>query len=63
MVFRDGQQRVLLFTTNRALKDIIVGGDQEERPKYNVTVTLQSIGISLVNDMLGMEVAYIGITQ
>ena len=63
MVFRDGQQRVLLFTTNNELKKVIMSGNQEERPKLNVTVSLQSIGISLVNDTLGLEVAYIGIAQ
>ena len=63
IVFRDGEQRMLLFTTNRKLRDVIVRGNYEERPQYNVSVSLQSIGISLVNDTLGLEVAYIGITQ
>jgi len=63
IVFRNGQQRVLLFTTNSELKEVIVSGSNEERPKYNLSVSLQSIGLSLVNDTLGLEVAYIGITQ
>ena len=61
--FRDGLQRVLLFTTNEVLIQHVSEGNHLERVKMDLTLSLQSVGVSLVNDILGREVAYIGIFQ
>ena len=34
---------------------------QKERPSQRITLGLQSVGLSLVNNEKGIEVAYIGI--
>lgn len=61
--FRDGLQRVVLFTTNKLLSQHILGGNKLERAKMDVSLSIKSVGVSLVNDMLGLEIAYIGIFQ
>ena len=64
--FLDGLQRVVLFTTNAALKghiDSVVGGNKSERTTTSVSLSLKALGLSLVNDSKGKEVAYIGIPQ
>ncbi len=61
--FRDGLQRVVLFTTDKTLRQHILEGNKLERPQVNLTVSLKSVGVSLVNDLLGLEIAYIGIFQ
>ena len=61
--FRDGLQRVVLFTTNKLLSQHILGGNKLERAKLDVSLSIKSVGVSLVNDVLGLEIAYIGIFQ
>jgi hypothetical protein len=54
---------VVLFTTNEILRQHILDGNKLQRPNMAVTLSLKSVGVSLVNDQLGLEIAYIGIYQ
>ena len=47
---------------NSELKQLILEGNMQERP-MKITLSLQSVAISLVNDILGLEVACIHIPQ
>ena len=38
-------------------------GNKFERAQMDLTLSLQSVGVSLVNDIIRREVAYIGIFQ
>ncbi len=54
---------MILFTTDAVLSQHILEGNRLERAQMDLTLSLQSVGVSLVNDILGREVAYIGIFQ
>ena len=56
-------QRILLFSTDTVLRQHILDGNTLERASLGLTLSLQSVGVSLVNDDLGLEVAYVGIFQ
>ena len=38
-------------------------GNKTEQPSIDVTLSLIAVGLSLVNDVKGIEIAYIGIPQ
>lgn len=59
--FLDGLQRVILFTTSHEIWQYVMGGQRTERANTEVTLSLNAVGLSLVNDEKGLEVAYIGI--
>ncbi len=59
--FLDGLQRVILFTTSHEVWSHVMGGQKTERASTEVTLSLSEVGLSLVNDERGVEVAYIGI--
>ncbi len=61
--FMDGLQRVILFTTDHGTQKRVLRGNKTQRTNYEVTLSLTAVGISLVNDIRGREVAYIGIPQ
>ena len=57
----DGLQRVVLFTANEAIQKHILEGNKTERAHLELTLSLSAVGISLVNDLKRLEVAYIGL--
>ena len=59
----DGLQRVLLFTTNRDVQKLILKGNKTERPRFELTLSLVTVGVSLINDITGEEIGYIGMPQ
>ena len=62
--FRDGVQRIVLFTADRQVHDNVkdvLEGTKTERAHLDVSLSLNALGVSLVNDELGMEVAYIAL--
>lgn len=62
--FRDGLQRVILITADKQLhKHVkhVLEGTKTERAHLDVSLSLNTVGISLVNDELGQEVAYIAL--
>ena len=59
--FLDGLQRVILFTSSSKVWHYITEEQRTERANTEVTLSLKEVGLSLVNDKKGLEVAYIGI--
>ncbi|CAO2634463.1 Intermembrane lipid transfer protein VPS13C [Lemmus lemmus] len=61
--FLDGRQRVLLFTDDVALVSKALQAEEMEQADHEVTLSLHSLGLSLVNNEIKQEVSYIGITS
>jgi len=61
--FLDGMQRVLLFTDDVAIVSSAEKACELERIDMEIEVSLQGFGLSLVNNALRKEIAYLGITS
>ncbi|XP_069851362.1 intermembrane lipid transfer protein VPS13C isoform X3 [Dipodomys merriami] len=61
--FLDGRQRVLLFTDDVALVSKALQAEEMEQANHEITFSLHSLGLSLVNNDNKQEVSYIGITS
>ncbi|XP_065103684.1 intermembrane lipid transfer protein VPS13A isoform X1 [Paramisgurnus dabryanus] len=61
--FYEGLQRVALFTTDRHVYKLICDSEKMEVAQQEISILLQNIGVSLVNNTNSQEVAYIGITS
>lgn len=61
--FLDGRQRVLLFTDDVALVSKALQAEEMEQANHEITFSLRSLGLSLVNNETKQEVSYIGITR
>uniref|UniRef100_A0A8C2YMD7 Vacuolar protein sorting 13 homolog C n=1 Tax=Chinchilla lanigera TaxID=34839 RepID=A0A8C2YMD7_CHILA len=61
--FLDGRQRVLLFTDDVALVSKALQAEAMEQADHEITLSLHSLGLSLVNNESKQEVSYIGITS
>ncbi|XP_054711435.1 intermembrane lipid transfer protein Vps13-like [Uloborus diversus] len=61
--FFDDMQRVLLFTTDLALATAAQEAGELERIEQEITVSLQGVGISLVDNDIKSEIMYMGITS
>lgn len=61
--FLDHLQRVVMFTQDRDMVECAKVGEETGLPILDFTLSLKSIGVSLVNDTKKKEIAYIGITQ
>lgn len=61
--FLDGRQRVLLFTEDVAVVTKARQAEDLEQFQQEVKVSLQNLGLSLVNNSRCQEIAYIGITR
>lgn len=59
----DGLQRVVLFTNSVDLRKRVEKGSEKETPHTELSLSLIGTGLSLVDDIRGQEVAYIGIPQ
>ena len=59
--FMDSIQRVLLFTLHKDEVRRALEGQSVERPHLEFTLSLRFTGLSLVDDLKGQEVAYIGL--
>lgn len=60
--FLDGLQRVIIFTPDCYVYKISQRPSLAERTSASVTANLLAMGLSLVNDIDGKEVAYLGLT-
>lgn len=60
--FLDGLQRVIVFTPDTYVYKIAQRPSLVERTTASVTIELLAMGLSLVNDIDGREVAYLGLT-
>lgn len=61
--FYEGLQRVVLFTTERRVYKLLCESEMVELAEQEISLALQDVGISLVNNTISQEVAYIGITR
>eukprot|EP00062_Callorhinchus_milii_P002445 gi/632938634/ref/XP_007905785.1/ PREDICTED: vacuolar protein sorting-associated protein 13C [Callorhinchus milii] len=61
--FLDGRQRVLLFTEDVAVVSKARQAEDLKQFEKEITVSLHSLGLSLVNNESKQEIAYIGITS
>ncbi|XP_067251586.1 vacuolar protein sorting-associated protein 13A isoform X2 [Chanodichthys erythropterus] len=61
--FYEGLQRVALFTTERHVYKKICENEKVELAEQEISISLQNMGISLVNNTTSQEVAFIGITS
>ncbi|XP_056135016.1 intermembrane lipid transfer protein VPS13C [Lampris incognitus] len=61
--FLDGRQRVLLFTEDVAVVSKARQAEEMEQFQQEVNVSLQNLGLSLINNDNQQEIAYVGITS
>ncbi|XP_061592670.1 intermembrane lipid transfer protein VPS13C isoform X5 [Cololabis saira] len=61
--FLDGRQRVLLFSEDAGVVTKARQAEELEQFQQEVKVSLQNLGLSLVNNRNRQEIAYIGITS
>lgn len=61
--FLDGRQRILLFTDDVALVSKALQAEEMEQADHEVSLSLHSLGLSLVNNENKQEVSYVGITS
>ena len=61
--FLDHLQRVVMFTQDKDMVECAKAGEDTGLPILDFTLSLKSIGVSLVNNTKKKEIAYIGITQ
>ncbi|XP_049329631.1 intermembrane lipid transfer protein VPS13C isoform X3 [Astyanax mexicanus] len=61
--FLDGRQRVLLFTEDVAVVTKARQAEELEQIQQEITISLQNLGLSLINNHNRHEIAYIGITS
>ncbi|KAM9764616.1 LOW QUALITY PROTEIN: intermembrane lipid transfer protein VPS13C [Menidia menidia] len=61
--FLDGRQRVLLFTEDTGVVTKARQAEELEQFQQEVKVSLQNLGVSLVNNSSRQEIAYIGVTS
>ncbi|XP_055453871.1 intermembrane lipid transfer protein VPS13C isoform X2 [Psammomys obesus] len=61
--FLDGRQRVLLFTDDVAMVSKALQAEEMEQADHEVSLSLHSLGLSLVNNENKQEVSYVGITS
>lgn len=63
VTFLDGRQRVLLFTEDVAVVTKARQAEELEQFQQEVKVSLQNLGLSLINNTSRQEITYIGITR
>lgn len=61
--FYEGLQRVALFTTEHGVFKKICDNEKIELAEQETCISLQNMGVSLVNNTISQEVAFIGITR
>ena len=61
--FIDGIQRVVVFTPNEGVIDQIKAENSYSQPLFEVSLSLQTVGLSLVDNQKKRELAYIALSQ
>ncbi|KAF7694965.1 vacuolar protein sorting-associated protein 13A isoform X1 [Silurus meridionalis] len=61
--FYEGLQRVALFTNEERVFKLLCESERVELAEQEISLSLQDMGISLVNNSTSQEVAYIGISS
>ena len=61
--FYEGLQRVALFTEDRRVYKLLCESEKAELAEQEIILSLQDVGVSLVNNSNHQEVSFIGITR
>ncbi len=61
--FIDGIQRVVIFTPDEGIIDRIKAANSYSQPLIDVSLSLQFVGVSLVDNQKKRELAYISLSQ
>ncbi|XP_028269802.1 intermembrane lipid transfer protein VPS13A isoform X2 [Parambassis ranga] len=61
--FYEGLQRVVLFTEDQQIYRVLCENEKAQLAEQEIILSLQNVGISLVNNSSGQEVSFIGITS
>lgn len=61
--FFEGLQRIILFTEDEKVFTATYDSEKVELAEQEIIVSLQDVGISLVNNYSKEEIGYIGITR
>ncbi|XP_067255653.1 intermembrane lipid transfer protein VPS13C isoform X2 [Chanodichthys erythropterus] len=61
--FLDGRQRVLIFTEDVGIVTKARQAEELEQFQQEVSISLQNLGLSLINNDIRQEIAYVGITS
>ncbi|XP_035999665.1 vacuolar protein sorting-associated protein 13A isoform X1 [Fundulus heteroclitus] len=61
--FYEGLQRVVLFTEDKRVFKLLMDNEMVQRAEQEIVLSLQNMGISLVNNTNGQEISFIGITS
>ncbi|KAM3611748.1 uncharacterized protein V6R79_023535 [Siganus canaliculatus] len=61
--FYEGLQRVVLFTEEQRIYKLICESEKAQLAEQEITMSLQNVGVSLVNNSSSQEVSFIGITS
>ncbi|XP_077862759.1 intermembrane lipid transfer protein VPS13A-like [Saccoglossus kowalevskii] len=61
--FLDGMQRTLMFTEDLLIATVAQQAGELEQADMEILLSLQGIGMSLVNNQTGSEILYMGITS
>lgn len=58
-----GLQRVVLFTEEQRIYKMLRETEKAQLAEQEIILSLQNVGVSLVNNISGQEVSFIGITR
>uniref|UniRef100_A0A4W5L2E6 Vacuolar protein sorting 13 homolog A n=1 Tax=Hucho hucho TaxID=62062 RepID=A0A4W5L2E6_9TELE len=61
--FYEGLQRVALFTEDRRIYKLLCESEKAELAEQEIILSLQDVGVSLINNSSHQEVSFIGITS
>ncbi|CAN9513170.1 unnamed protein product [Ophioblennius macclurei] len=61
--FYEGLQRVVLFTEDQRIYKVLCENERVQLAEQEIILSLQNVGVSLVNNSTGQEVSFIGITS
>ncbi|XP_068616831.1 intermembrane lipid transfer protein VPS13A [Brachionichthys hirsutus] len=61
--FYEGLQRVVLFTEERRIYKLLCESEKAQLAEQEINLSLQNVGMSLVNNGSSQEVSFIGITS
>ncbi|KAF7652944.1 hypothetical protein LDENG_00089730 [Lucifuga dentata] len=61
--FYEGLQRVVLFTEDRHIYKLLCESEKAQLAEQEIILSLQNVGVSLVNNSTRQEVSFIGITS
>lgn len=59
----EGLQRVVLFTSEERVYKLLCESEKVQLAEQEIILSLQSVGVSLVNNSSSQEVSFIGITR